>query len=460
MHNIYVESMSYKQQISLSQEQELLAKLRIVKQVKRFGRKQKQVAASFSCHRNTITNILKSFKTLLPLDIQQALIYGDDWNRQDLLTLLLPLQNLSRKPHSHPAQASKAVTDKVIELFNKGIKTGPQRFTTIIKRKLADSNNPIEQQVRQLSLASTKGIFKRNKLRITKVKSGNGQKRALYDYQSLACFSCLHYDVKHILDHKALPDDIYHGLATNQELPLYQWTIQDVKSRFRFLAYSRNINAEFGLKFLIFTLCFIRFTLANWDQEIIIGLDNGVEFCCGSKDKEKQWNQILSSLKSEIYTYHPGHDIRKNLIERSHLTDDEELYIPRGDKMTNLPSFMKEARAYLYYFNFQRAHSGIAMNNRTPFELIQASGLSNTTNLLKFPVIVLEDEIEVLRKATDQILLLNEIQQYQIKTQRLINLKKLIDLSLKYDFFKPNFAQNVLTHYQVEKVMKFLMLMK
>lgn len=447
MNNIYIESMSYKQQISLSQEQELLAKLRIVKQVRRFGRKQNQVADSFSCHRNTIANILKSFKTLLPSDIQQALIYSDDWDKSDLLTLLLPLQNLSRKPKFHPAQASKEVSDKVIELFNKDIKTGPQRFSTLAKRKLANSTDPIEQQVCELSLASIKGIFKRNKLRITKVKTGNSQRRALYDYTQIACFEYMHYDVKHVADLKALPINIYQSLITNSELPLYQWTIQDAKSRFRFLAYSKGINSEFGLKFLIYTLAFIRSTLSNWDQDIKIGMDNGIEFCCGSKDKENNWNQILSSLKSEIYTYHPGHDIRKNLIERSHLTDDEELYIPRGDKMTDLTSFMREVRAYLHYFNFQRPHGGIAMNNKTPFETIAASGLSNTTNLLKFPVIVLEDEIEVLRKATDQILLLSEIQQYQDRTQKLINLKKLIDISLKYDFFESNFAQNVLTHY-------------
>ena len=65
----------------------------------------------------------------------------------------------------------------------------------------------------------------------------------------------------------------------------------------------------------------------------------------------------------------------KNLIERSHRTDDEEFLIPRGEFIHTEEEFMKEARSYGTYWNTTRSHSGIGMQGRTPLEVIQQSGL-------------------------------------------------------------------------------------
>ena len=454
-NSIQFEPMTYKQ-TTINQQQELITKLRIIREVKRHGKKQIEVALQFHCHRNTIGNILKLFSTQLPEPLQKAILYANNWNQQDILAVLYPLVNLSRRPHNHPAQAKHKEEDKVVEIFKKDkLKVGPQRFHTLVQRRFTDTRDPIEQAVAQLGIGSLKGIFKRNQLQIEKVKTANGQRQPLYDYTKIGCFEHMHYDVKHVLDKKALPISIYQSFADNKELPLYQWTLQDAKSRFRFLAYSRGLNAEFGLKYLLFALSFIRWTFGNWEQTVRIGMDNGVEFCSGSETKEIKWNQILSGLNAQIYTYHAGHDIRKNLIERSHRTDDRELYVPRGIYMETLPKYMDEAKKYMHYFNFERPHSGIEMHDRTSYEVIQNSGLTNGKRLLQFPVIVLEDEIKTLRQATDQLLLFAEIQQQQRKLEKnTIDQKKLIDLSLKYDFFETNFAQNLLTHYRNLK--KFL----
>jgi hypothetical protein len=131
-----------------------------------------------------------------------------------------------------------------------------------------------------------------------------------------------------------------------------------------------------------------------------IGFDNGQEFCGRSKRKEEEWNNILTNVHAGIYSYNPGFDIRKNLIERSHLTDDEELYIPRGKYMGSKDTFMKEAGEYLYYWNYQRPHRGIGMNSRTPYEVLQQSRLVGAEKLLAFPVLILEDVLEALRQCT------------------------------------------------------------
>ena len=61
LNTLPLEAMSYKQQISMGKEQELLTKLRIIRLVKRHGRKRVQAAEQFQCHRNTIGNILNQF---------------------------------------------------------------------------------------------------------------------------------------------------------------------------------------------------------------------------------------------------------------------------------------------------------------------------------------------------------------------------------------------------------------
>jgi len=113
-------------------------------------------------------------------------------------------------------------------------------------------------------------------------------------------------------------------------------------------------------------LLYLRFLFNNWEEEIVIGMDQGVENCSGSDLKLSWWNHILSLLNAKAYQYHLGNDIRKNLVERSHKTDDTHFYVPRADHFKNQQSFLQEAAGYYHYFNFLRSHSGIAMDSKTP----------------------------------------------------------------------------------------------
>ena len=444
------EPMSYKQQIAVGVEQQLLTKLRIVRAVKREGKKRLVVAKQFQCHRNTVGLHLKRFTDNFDTELQQRLIWQDGWTQAELIEMLQPLKSGSRRPHHHSRQAVKEVTDRVVELFKeKKMRVGAKRLRTILRRRFFDSHDPVEHSLAGLKLGAMRGIYRREKLRIETVKTGNGQRRPLYDYSALACFEWMHYDTKHILDLKALPEDIYRTFANNSELPLYQWTLQDAKSRFRFLGYSRGLTAEFGLKFLVLVIQYLRTIFPGWQQHITVGMDNGVEFCSGSPIKQTHWNNILSVLDAQMYSYHPGHDIRKNLIERSHLSDDDELYVSRGKLMGTLSEFMREARGYAYYCNFERPHSGIAMKDRTPFEVIHQSGLCGTGQLMKFPIIVMEDEIETIRQMTDHVLFQAEWEEKQqmLPLGKQLDVKKFIDLSAKYDFFDYQNAQYLLTQH-------------
>jgi hypothetical protein len=53
-----------------------------------------------------------------------------------------------------------------------------------------------------------------------------------------------------------------------------------------------------------------------------------MEFFSGCQAKKKEWNALLHLMNASIDSYNPGWDVRKNLIERSHRSDDEELLTP------------------------------------------------------------------------------------------------------------------------------------
>jgi len=82
-----------------------------------------------------------------------------------------------------------------------------------------------------------------------------------------------------------------------------------------------------------------------------------VEFFSGSKKKQQEWNDILSCLDANIDCYNPNWDIRKNVIERSHRSDDEEFLIPFGEAMKTKEQFMLQAQEYNDYWNKKRCHS-------------------------------------------------------------------------------------------------------
>lgn len=165
----------------------------------------------------------------------------------------------------------------------------------------------------------------------------------------------MHFDTKELADMKSLPVDVYENLKHNGDLPLYEWNLIDAASRTRFMGYSRGKNSTFGLQFLVFILSHVR--SCGFQGYIQVHTDNGVEFFSGSAKKQQEWNDLLFELEAHIDAYNPNWDIRKNLIERSHRSDDEEFLIPFGVKMKTKEQFMRRAQEYGDYWNCLRPHS-------------------------------------------------------------------------------------------------------
>lgn len=403
------EAMKYKEQIK---ENELITKIRIIRYVKKEHVPIVEIAKSFSMHRNTIGKIIKAFeKTITPDDQTTLLSSGAQNSQVELVQRYQNMLNKKRIPKTNKRSARPKTEKAIVTLFTrKNIKVGIVQMKLILNRRFGENVG-----LAKLTLGQLKGIYKRNNLKTVIIRSANGERRHLYDYQAITCFAFMHLDVKHILDKHALPQDIY-DLLSNNGAPIYEWNLIDAKSRTRFTAYSYGLCSEFGFRFLLFAMQYIRATLRNHEQHIRIGMDNGLEFCLGSKKKEDEWNRVLSIVNASVYQYDPNFDIRKNLIERSHKTDDESLYIPRGIYMKNKYSFHQEVINYQDYWNKERGHTGIGMNNRTPQEVLKQQGLIGVYRLLQFPVLILEDSIMQLRKCNSVV----EFEAYAIQNQQII----------------------------------------
>ena len=363
--------MDYKEQCK--SEGEVLTRVKITRAVLS-GLTQKEVAKQWRCNKNTVSAIMKIYNKLP--ERQKELIKQKSLSSSDLAEFKT-FKHLSRRPHGNKRTLS-AEQEKIIISKHKTTHYGPKRMHTHLKRQGYNMNI--------FTLSKIKGCYKRNKLKGKKTRSYNGERRPLYNYDKIGAFEYLQYDVKHITDKHALPKDIYDKFSLKKDLPIYQWTVQDAKTRARFLAYSHNLSSFFGQRFLFFVVSWLRahsvFTQVN------VQFDGGSEFCSASEQKLKVWQEFFAPFGVKV-DHTRGDKKKQNLVERSHRSDDEEFYCPRGEYIETKTDFLLEAQKWNIYWNCERPHSGI--DDLTPSEKLEKLGFANARALCSFPSFILED---------------------------------------------------------------------
>ena len=432
MHTITKDIMKYKSY--LQENQEIIIKLRIIKHRIVDKLAVKDICFKYSMHRNTVRNIMNTYSKYA-WDNLKSLIQNNNYISEEKIkkfcTFLLPQ---SRKPHSHPKQANESEESMIISHFEL-LKLWAKRLRMTLERKgiLWD-----------LTLAKIRGVYKRNWFKVKKVRTKNWETRALYNYETIGAFEDGHYDTKVLADAHSLPVHIYENLKHNKHLPLYEWNIMFVGCRIRFTAYSRGKTSTFWLQFLVLVLSHLR---RYWvTGKINMHTDWWAEFFSNSKTKQVEWNKVLRELDSSIDCYNPNWDIRKNLIERSHRSDDEEFLIPHWDDFKTLNSFMKHWQEYNDYRNKKRAHSGHAMNWRTPMEKLKGDWFHQAERILDFKVLYLDSYFYPLQRHLEYFYFQRDLRVTPL--QKLQEDRKVaIDLVTKYQHLI-TYAQNVLTYYQ------------
>lgn len=374
--------MPYKQNCKV--EGEMITRFKIAKLYFQDKKEQRAIAEHIQCHYNTVNNIIKKCKQFWSEEVSEYLL-GRQKLSESQLEVFNFLQSSSRRPISNKRSLTGEDEQLILDKHSKA-SYGPKRMFSHLGRQGYDTKTTY-------TLAKIKGVYKRNNLTTKKIRTANGNRRPLYDYDKLAAFEQLQYDTKHIPDQKSLPREIYEKFKHSDELPKYQWTITDAKTKTRFLAWSYALNSFFGLKFLEFVICWLR--AHNIRARMHIQIDGGTEFCCASQKKLEQWNNYLDRYNVEVYDT-DGVKWKQNLIERTHRTDDEEFYCPRGEFINSKSDFLVEAQHWLIYQN-HRSNDGIGLNGLSPKEKLDQLGFYNAEDISNFPCLILEDYFKPLQ---------------------------------------------------------------
>ena len=289
-----------------------------------------------------------------------------------------PLKDYSRKPLTPSKNKTSYDLENLILSERKNTKYWRVRLEKHIKLKFGIP----------FSSSTIWKILKRNNVKKHKYSRKHWDSRPLYDYEKIKPFEYLQVDTKHIDDFGALWELCFRLRKYN--LPLYQWSIIDAKSKFKFIAYSHSLKPDYWLMFILLVTTFIRGL--GIDYQINFQADNWpADFCWGSKKKEEKWNDVLWLLNTSFYSIPAWKKYLQWIVERSHRTDDEELYRPYLWRVEDINQFLFYASRYINCYNTLRPSFGIWMNWFSPIEKLKKCHILCPSKFSLFPIFILED---------------------------------------------------------------------
>ena len=283
------------------------------------------------------------------------------------------LRDLSRAPRRRPRKTSDDIERKVI---------GLKKRTGWGFRRIAREMDMSPWTVR--NILRRHGLTKPYKVRAYY----RGRRVTVYYAERCEPLQFFQVDLKEIRDKKTLPRDVYEHIG-RKDLPLYQWTAIDVRTRVRFIGYSYEKSFRLGEQFMRMVVLWVRgFGIRG---PIYMQTDNGQEFGGFHRRKfirlhEYYWERYGVKL----YRIRRGRKEDNGFVERSHRTDDEEFYVPRLKEAGGLSEFMEMAAKWLRYYNVRRRHFGVGMDGMTPLEKLKSLIPWMSEAVALFPVVLLE----------------------------------------------------------------------
>jgi transposase len=287
-------------------------------------------------------------------------------------------EELSRVPRRSPAKTA-ADLEQAVVAARKQTGYGPHR----LKDWLMSSSGA------QLSVWTIRNIVRRNGL----FKHGtrrNACYPAHWAWEAQEPFSLVQCDVKDVYDKGTLGTKRTTHLA-RVNLPRYQWTFLEGKSRLRFLAYSRALNQDCALAFLLICLWWLGRFKVRPKEELQIQTDWGTEFGGDNPAKVELLNRkYLAPLGARLCRYPKGRKGYNGRIERLHRSDDEEFYMPMLLDIGGPLDYLDRAFKWQAFYNLRRPHYGKGMDGSTPMQKLAALGLNLKESFALLPPVILD----------------------------------------------------------------------
>lgn len=400
-------------------ENPILCKIKILKALFVDKISNRELSRKINIHYNTIWNIKKIFNSNCNSWDKEIIINSSKYSFNYLRKKLKYLDLKSRTPLSN----SKSITnDSYIwkKIFK--IHWDTNKWYMLMNNILKTHIWLKKYQENKVTISKIRWFYKRNKLKCKRVKTANREYRSPFDFQKTMAFSRLYTDIKHIPDKHALPLEIYNKFKYSCDnygviikwFPKYELNILEQNTRIRFIAYLTEIDSNLIMNFIEYVIQFIRWNnFLPVTEKITIWMDWGTDFLSNSLKKLNTYNKQINYLNAQYYFYDWPKDTRKNLIERSHLSDDLEFFIPRWYSINTKRSFLTEATKYQEYWNFHRQHTWRFMNNLTPIQKAKKLWVYNIDIMSIFPTVILQDfyrEVSSISKSEmSQYVLTNDL---------------------------------------------------
>jgi len=115
----------------------------------------------------------------------------------------------------------------------------------------------------------------------------------------------------------------------------------------------------------------------------------------------RPFNDLVSVLNAEVYSIPPRAKHLQGIIESSHKLDDEYFFSSHVLTCNDDRAFIKKAQEWLNVWNTARNHFGVGMNGDTPLQKLKSLKTIINQNIVKFPVLMLEDVTKYLGNIYD-----------------------------------------------------------
>lgn len=287
------------------------------------------------------------------------------------------LSDMSHRPRSQPNQTNPKIESAVLK-WRQRTKRGKVRLHKIV----------LEHEKLSVPISTIGKILKRNKVKIRDRKRKHRSRNPpAYDFSSLLPFEKFQYDTKDYLDKQALKQELYDHVL-KYGLPQYQWTMIDIKSRTRFLAWSYQLTRSNGMAFELMVRAWLSMHgLAL--GEIEVQSDGGTEVGAMRRSmferNQREWWDDLGMNRKVIRLGHPEDD---TFVERSHLTDDEEFYLPFLKVIKTEQGLISRGIWWQDYYNRLRPHS--SLGNQSPYQYLKSKGYTLPESFCRFPCLILD----------------------------------------------------------------------
>jgi len=282
------------------------------------------------------------------------------------------LKDRSRRPRNSPRRTSLAVEGMIVAV-RKETGYGRDRIARILRERGVE-----------VKPSTVRCVLRRYKLSSKHKRSRYRQRNRFYDFESLYPLQHFQVDLKEVYDATTLSEETL-SWAKRINIPPYQWTAIDVKTRLRFISYSCEKTFTNGLLFMLLLIYFLR--SLGVEHKITLQTDNGEEFGGKSVDKLEYLNRsVFAPLKAELLHIPKGKKEYQAFVERSHQTDDNEFYIPQIERCADLKEFYFRALRWQFMYNTRRYHSTLGM---TPYRKLRTQ-MTISKQVALFPVIQLE----------------------------------------------------------------------